>query len=80
MCRGAGYVLPFTDYLSPINYERFYVLGVGNPLFGGLLDRGCERHAKTAARSAARGKFSATDPVIDCIRRDPETLCDPFYA
>ena len=65
---------------SDVLGSAFYVLGVGNPLFGGLLDLGCERHAKTAARSAARGKFSATDPVIDCIRRDPEKLCDPFYV
>ncbi len=30
---------------SDILGSAFYVIGVSNPLFGGLLDLGCERHA-----------------------------------
>jgi hypothetical protein len=30
---------------SDVLGSAFYVIGVGNPLFGGLLDLGCERHA-----------------------------------
>lgn len=32
-----------TSY-SDILGSAFYVIGVGNPLLGGLLDLGCERH------------------------------------
>lgn len=52
--------------------SEFYATRLGNPLSRGLLHFWRERDAEPAGGEPTCGEMSLTNPVIDCVRRDPE--------